>query len=124
MRIEGDTIEELFKAGVLGMADILIRDFCKSNNTFEGKTAIKLQAMDATCLLIDFLSEILSLSYAHKRVYCKVHFTKLTTTQAMADIYGKGTTHIEEEIKAVTYHEAQITKNSRNKWETFIIFDI
>ena len=124
MKIEGATFKELFMAGTLGMAKILKEGICDTNVSFDRKSKIEVQAVDETCLLIDFLSEILSHSYAEKSVFCKLNFSKLTATHAIADIYGKRTTGFDEEIKAVTYHEAQVVEIHENSWETFIIFDI
>ena len=124
MKVEGSSFMEIMVAGILGMANILKEDICNSEDSFEIKSNIVLKATDQTCLLIDFLSEVLSHSYLEKSIYCKVNFIKLTTTDIIADIYGKKTIGFDEEIKAVTYHEAEVVKTNGNTWETFIIFDI
>ncbi|MCK0145391.1 archease [Arenibacter sp. F26102] len=124
MKVEGCCFKELFVAGVLGMANILKEDICEPEDSFDIKSNIEIQATDQTCLLIDFLSEVLSHSYSEKSIFCKVIFLKLTATDIKADIYGKTTIGFDEEIKAVTYHEAEVVNSGGNTWETFIIFDI
>ena len=37
---------------------------------------------------------------------------------------GTRINNFDEEIKAVTYHEANVIKNKKGLWETCIIFDI
>lgn len=125
MKIEGSSLEELFTAGVLGMGNILKDGFCDKNSPFMLKLKIELTAHDETCLLIDFLSEVLSTSYAEKAIFCDVKFFELTTKKIRAEIHGRQQTQgFDEEIKAVTYHEADVQKNNNRDWETLIIFDI
>lgn len=124
MKIESFDVEQLFIAGMIGMGNILKEGFCDKNNPIDCKSKIEIQAMDQTCLLIDFLSEILSHSYAEKSIYCKAEFSLFTSNRIKADIFGSHTNKLDEEIKAVTYHEAQVRKNRNHQWETLVVFDI
>ncbi|MCK5443502.1 MAG: archease [Maribacter sp.] len=124
MKIEASTLQELFIAGIKGMNNILREGFCDQNNQLEQKARIEIQSSDYTCLLIDFLSEVLSLSYIEKAIFCKVHILKFSKYKILAEVLGNPIDHFEEEIKAVTYHEANVQKNDSNQWETCIIFDI
>jgi len=124
MLIEGESLQKLFLAGLKGMANILKEGVCEHTHKFNNKTRIKTSSLDYTNLLIDFLSEVLSYSYANKAVYCKVNIITLERYSIVADIFGLETNGFDEEIKAVTYHEAEVKKNKHNLWETCIIFDI
>lgn len=124
MKIKASTLQELFIAGTIGMNNILKEGFCDQNNQLEQKAKIEIQSSDYTCLLIDFLSEVLSLSYAEKAIFCKAHILNFSRYKIIAEIFGSSIDHFEEEIKAVTYHEANVKKNDSNQWETCIIFDI
>jgi SHS2 domain-containing protein len=124
MKIEGSHLEELFRAGVIGMSNILRDGFCDQNVEFDRKSMLEVTASDGTCLLIDFLSEVLSASYAEKAVYCEVDFLDFTPHHTVAEIRGKQIQSFDEEIKAVTYHEADVRKNNKDQWETLVIFDI
>jgi len=124
MKIEGSTVEELFLAGAIGMGNILKNGFCNKNNPIDCTSKIEIHALDQTCLLIDFLSEILTLSYAEKSIFCNVEFSVFTSTRIMAEIFGAHTSKLDEEIKAVTYHEAQVLKNNNKEWESLVVFDI
>lgn len=124
MKIEGSRLEELFRAGVIGMGNILKDGFCKQNDKLDHKSFIEITALDGTCLLIDFLSEVLSASYAEKAVFCEVDFLDFTPHHTIAEIRGKQITCFDEEIKAVTYHEADVRKNKNDQWVTLVIFDI
>lgn len=124
LKLESRTLKKLFSDGVLGMSMILKEGICQENVRFDKKIRIEIRSLDYTCLLIDFLSEILSVSYSDKSVFCKVDILHLSEKQIIADIIGTSIDHFDEEIKAVTYHEAHVRKNSKNNWETNIIFDI
>ena len=124
MKIESSTLQELFTAGTQGMSNILRKGFCNQHHSLNHQTKIEIQSSDYTCLLIDFLSEVLSLSYIEKSIYCKIQMLYFSKHKLVAVVFGTRVDFFEEEIKAVTYHEAHVGKNSNNCWETFIIFDI
>ena len=124
MFIEGETLLKLFKAGVKGMANILKENICDHTYTFNNKTRIKISASDETNLLIDFLSEVLSRTYTNKTIYCKINILSIKKHHIVADVFGVKTNDFDEEIKAVTYHEADVKKIKNNLWTTCVIFDI
>ncbi|NIO83560.1 MAG: hypothetical protein GTN53_23635 [Candidatus Aminicenantes bacterium] len=124
MKIEGETLRELFQAGLLGMSRILCEQGCGKEKEWDKRAAISLTAPDLTCLLVDFLSEVLSLTYTEKALFCKMEDIKISETAFSATLLGTRLAKLDEEIKAVTYHEAQVDKNAVNVWETRIVFDI
>ncbi len=124
MKIEGATLQDLFKAGLKGMGEILKPGFCDRDTVFNIRREIRISGTDYTCLLIDFLSEVLSLSYTEKSIFCKVTFKEFEVREIMAEIEGVKIESFEEEIKAVTYHEAHVEKEKNNVWKTNIVFDI
>ncbi|NHF59730.1 archease [Flavobacteriaceae bacterium TP-CH-4] len=124
MRIQGNGLEDLFRAGVLGMGNILKEGICDQEHIFDRKAEIEIVAADPTCLLIDFLSEVLSHSYTEKSVFCKVKFLGLSSVKGVAEIYGKKVDGFDEEIKAVTYHEAEVHNSGIGGLQTMVVFDI
>lgn len=123
MKIVGETLPLLFKAGMRGMAQIQREDHCQtSKNDISNITTI--EAADVTCLLIDFLSEVLSYSYTEKVVYCELALMEFSERLLIAQISGSKIEKLSEEIKAVTYHEAEIKRNKAGLWETIVVFDI
>lgn len=124
LRAVGETMEGLFEQAVLGMAQILKSDAnirIRANDT--NKEKIDLSASDETTLLIDFLNEILTRSYINKCVY-KVSSFKIHDSSLKTELAGAKVDNFDEDIKAVTYHEAKITKNPEGGFEATIIFDI
>jgi SHS2 domain-containing protein len=122
MRVWGETLESLFLDAAGGMMSII-----KENPKSEirnPKRNLSISASDRTALLVDFLNEILSLAQTNKEIYPKVTLKKLSETEAEAELTGVPVDGFDEDIKAVTYHEAEIKKNPAGNWETILIFDI
>jgi len=120
--VQGDSLEELFLDAVYGMMEILKP---KVDNQKQGtQRAITLEAVDITALLIDFLNEVLLASQIYKEAYNKVIFKTLSLRSLEAILRGVAVRSFDEDIKAVTYHEAEIRRTEDGKWETMIIFDI
>ena len=85
---------------------------------------IIVEAPDTTALLIDFLSEVLALSQINKEIYGRMTFSHFSPTKVEATLGGVMAEKFDEDIKAVTYHEADVRQNEKGEWETMIVFDI
>jgi SHS2 domain-containing protein len=120
--VQGDSLEELFLDAVYGMMEILKPRF--DNQKQVTQRAITLEAADITALLIDFLNEVLLASQINKEAYDEVIFKTLSLRSLEAILRGVAVRSFDEDIKAVTYHEAEIRRTEDGKWETMIIFDI
>lgn len=122
LKVEADKLKELFLAASEGMNQILKKDFSPTTPTVQ--ETITLSAIDTTSLLIDFLSQLLTLSYADQTIFSQAEFTQLEPTSLRANLWGTKVEKFTEDIKAVTYHEANVVKNKKGNFETLIVFDI
>jgi SHS2 domain-containing protein len=84
----------------------------------------KVESLDTTALLIDFLSEILYLTQTHKEIYNQLEIKKLTEISIEGRVKGIKIEGFSEDIKGVTYHEAYVQQKSDGKWEALVIFDL
>ena len=123
MRVTAPTLEELFYNAVVGMNGILKEGFCRGAISVKNGTTLEITGTDHTAMLIDFLSEVLSLSYAEKRLFCDLEIV-LGEDRLWARIFGIPIGIFDEEIKAVTYHEAKVDRNNNEEWEALVLFDI
>lgn len=125
LSISAQTKEALFLSALQGMSELLQKGFCDQQNGSQPEAdRIEITATDTTGLLVDFLSEVLTRCHIRKVIYCGIVFLELSDTNLKATISGKKADHFEEDIKAVTYHEADVRINENNQYETIIIFDI
>jgi len=120
--MESPTLEALFSEALQGLTDILKPTVIKSS--VPAKRIVKIESADKTALLIDFLNEILALSQINKKTYFDPVFTRLSDTHLEAEIKEVETEGFGEDIKAVTYHEAEIKKGETGFWQTNLVFDI
>jgi SHS2 domain-containing protein len=122
LKLEATSHEELFQAGLEGLATLIH----PSPLPLEPEVSyeLSLQSSDSTALIIDFLAEVLTLSHIHKAIFTKIHFKNFSPTALEAEIKGTKVDRFEKDVKAVTYHEANITKNDQELFETIVIFDI
>lgn len=122
MKIRGKNSEDLFQGAMKGMFAFLKPKEIKNSGIVERK--INLRSPDETALLIDFLSEVLSIANINKEYYDKIVFEKLSGNELRAKVFGKKISEFQDDIKAVTYHEAEIKMSDDGMLETLVIFDI
>lgn len=123
MQVVGVTLPELFSDAMEGMMNLL-KPTIKNNDTEIQTRRITLDAADITILLVDFLNEVLTDVYIYKEIYTNVLFRDLKEQSLEAVLSGVPMQSLEEDIKAVTYHEAEIKQNRKGEWETMLIFDV
>jgi SHS2 domain-containing protein len=124
MCITADSLKDLFNVGITGMAEVIRPGFCQDPKGEELQCNLMIESIDKTTLLIDFLSEVLSLGHAKKALFCRVEWLSFGESKIVARIFGHRIDRIDEDIKAVTYHDADIFQKEDNSWECTIIFDI
>lgn len=124
MKIQGSSEEELFRAGLEGIGRILKTDIFEKTPQADEIMEISLVSGDMTTLLVEFLNEVLMYSHTQKSVFFDVHFQHIAEKEIRAKIIGKRVYAFDEDIKAVTYHEAQVQKNGSGMFETIIVLDI
>ena len=120
--VHGNSEEELFSDALCGMMKILDPRAIDPKQKVE--RTVTLDAPDTTALLIDFLNNVLSNAYINKEMYTEVVFKKLSEHSLGAVLRGFAARDFGEDIKAVTYHGADVKQNEKGIWETKILFDI
>jgi len=121
IRAMGSSKEELFKNALAGMASVQKKDVL--NKKAAVSRPVFIESIDLNALLVDFLSEVLSLSDSNQEVYMVIEFKEFTDTVIDAELKGISVDRFDEDIKAVTYHGADIHKVG-DELEVTIIFDI
>jgi len=122
MRVTGETSEALFRDALLGMVALMSPQRKEKGKKIKRK--ITIDAPDRTALLIDFLNEALVWMQTKNETYTEVKFQTLSEQNLEAELEGERAAGFRKDIKAVTYHEADVSKNFAGTWETTIVFDI
>lgn len=122
--VQANSLRELFEAVIQGMNEIIKKGFCKKLRKGSISRKIDINSTDQTSLLIDFLSEVLTLSQIEKAIFCQVEIDNLKDNHIKAKVNGAKVENFDEDIKAVSYHEADVKQDKNGNWETTIVFDI
>lgn len=123
LHVKADSLSALFNVSIIGMNKLISPESSLSSPSSITES-LDIDAPDSTALLIDFMNEVLAYSHIHNALFAHVSFDTFSSTSLSGTIQGFSIDHFEEDIKAVTYHEAQIKLNDDGLYETMIVFDI
>jgi SHS2 domain-containing protein len=122
LRVEAATLEELFRDAMRGMYAVM-----RAHDTAGAKAVRRTirvdDSADRTSLLVDFLNEVLLLAHVGRESFTGATFTRLDETSVEAEVSGIAPASFEEDVKAVTYHEADVRREGET-WMTTLVFDI
>jgi SHS2 domain-containing protein len=121
---EGFSHRELYSNALWQMNEVLLPGHCAKAKHYDCVMRVHIHAPDPTALLIDFLSEALALTYIQKALFCHVYFDAFGNSELSARLYGRWYGCLENEIKAVTYHEANVSRDYAGRWATPVLFDL
>ncbi len=123
LRVRAGSVEELFRDSLRGMFAVECGGLPPpSKAAASRRTPIVIESVDRTTLLVDFLNDALTRAHIERIVFRDVSFEKLAETDLVAELAG-GPAQVVQEIKAVTYHEADV-RQTDGAWETMLVFDI
>jgi len=120
--VEGRTLAELFAEALRGMMAVLKPE--GKEEAAETRHRIQLESASRTALLVDFLNEALCLAETHRESYAEVTFESISETRLDAGLRGRPVKSFGEDVKAVTYHEAEIRETEEGNLETKLVLDI
>lgn len=121
--LKSESKEKLFTEALDAMVDIMDPVF-ESGDSGSKILNLKTDSVDTTTLLIDFLSDVLAESEINNAAFKVEEILKLSDTEIEAELSMKPVQTFNEDVKAVTYHEAEVIQNDDGLWETKITFDV
>jgi len=117
LRITAATREDLFREALRGTIALLQ----PQKGEREVQCDVRIEAGDPTVLLVDFLNEALSNAHARREAYDDAAISSLTDE---ARLLGTEAIAFGDDVKAVTYHEADIRRDAHGQWYTVLVYDI
>ncbi len=123
--VKANSRQELFTAGLMGIAKMMSPEV--KNKKYSYSRKCKVRSADLTSLFVDSMNEILSFNYLDKCIYDYVKAIQLdddNNTEVEIEVEGYAVSHYKREVKAITYHEAEIKRSGVGLYETIIILDI
>ena len=132
VKIYGDSLKDLYTNALKALFQTVLptakgckfKDGQEVCSSFPIKRKISVVSTNRELLLVDFLSEVLSLMDTHDEAYGDVAISFLSDQEIIATLYGISSCDIKgEDVKAITYHELSIEKID-DQWHAIVIFDV
>lgn len=122
LRVAAPTLEDLFRDSLRGMYAVMRGETEAGAQAVRCAIAVE-DSPDTTALLVDFLNDVLHRAHVAREMFTAVAFTRLDGTSVTAELSGFAPAAFEEDVKAVTYHEADVRREGEG-WETMLVFDL
>ena len=124
IRVSGKTKKVVFQKAGLALFDLLISK--KSRNKGFQKT-LRVSGIDVVDLWVNWLRALLDLWTSQGRVVTNITLLSLEESALSASLemetFNPNEDEINHEIKAVTYHRAEVNPTPKG-WEGTVIFDL
>lgn len=124
LQITADSLEELFKGALEGLSEIIKRGVTNSSSDSSIVTQVDISSNDTTAMLIDFLNNLLTKDLIEKAVFFDIVELDLRNTKVVANVRGIAADSFDEDIKAVTYHGAQIQQEKDGSYKVELVLDV
>jgi SHS2 domain-containing protein len=117
IRVYGKNLKEIINNSLLAL-----KGFWKPKLTkIKIEREIKVESNNEVNLLIDFLSEVLAETYIEKAIFVKFEPQELASYFLSGKIIGYKFTSLSKDIKAITYHQANLKKINEKYIFEFIV---
>jgi SHS2 domain-containing protein len=117
IKVYGKNLKEIVNNSLLALKNFWKPKLTKTKIEKE----IKIESNNEVNLLIDFLSEILAETYIEKAIFIKFEPQELVSYSLSGKIIGYEFTSLSKDIKAITYHQANLQKINHQYIFEFII---
>jgi len=121
VHVTAGSLQELFADAVRALTEVMEPQMGTSRS--DAAFAVNLEAADTTLLLVDFLNAALTASHIHRCAFTDVDFQRFEPTRLAAMLLGQRVRAFAEDIKSVTYHEAQVARDAQG-WRVTLVLDI
>ena len=120
--VRAASLEDLFRDAVRGMYAIMRGEAEADARPVQRVITVE-DSADRTALLVDFLNEVLHRTHVARERFDGVTFTRFEEVSLEATLTGIAPASFDEDVKAVTYHEADVVERD-GVWQTTLVFDI
>ncbi|HSN69069.1 MAG TPA: archease, partial [Thermoanaerobaculia bacterium] len=122
MRVAAPDLPDLFRDALRGLMSVLGP---RPERDRPVRRLIAVHSADLTALLVDFLNEALSLALTNLEAYDELVVVDLDleATVLHAELAGHHASGFDDDVKAVTYHEADLARDDEG-WHSLVVFDI
>jgi SHS2 domain-containing protein len=119
IHITASSVEELFADAVLALMESM-EPVGRNEAT---SVTIEVDAPDLTALLVDFLNDLLLRCHTQRVAFEPVAVT-IRDGLVVAEMRSIRVGGFEDDVKAVTYHEAEVRQLANGSWVTALVLDV
>lgn len=124
IRVYGSNLKNLFENAAKVLMDLMVRGASPEKTS---PLTINLSGQDLPDLMVYWLSELLYLLEGENLLVSSIHMDSLSDKRLRATLetvpFNPEVHEILSEIKAVTYHQIEVTDKG-DHWEATVIFDL
>ena len=122
LKILGDNEEDLFLSSLSGLNKIINPVLEKRGSS---EKEITVEGLDLGNLLIDFLNEIIYLSYPNKEAYSfkSIRISRNDEFILEANLVARKVKRFNRKIRRATYRDLSIIQKQNNSFESIVSFD-
>jgi SHS2 domain-containing protein len=120
LRVTASSLEALFADALRGLMSVMGTAAAADGVRPE---IIELDSVNITALLVDFLNAALVRAVVNRSLYTGASFASLGETHLRATLTGVAAGDLDEDVKAVTHHEAEVRRGGEG-WTTMLVLDI
>jgi SHS2 domain-containing protein len=117
IRVYGKNLKEIINNSLLALKSFWKPKLTKTKIEKE----IKVESNNEVNLLIDFLSEVLAETYIEKAIFVKFEPQELASYSLSGKIIGYKFIFLSKDIKAITYHQANLQKINHQYVFEFVV---
>jgi len=121
LRVTASSLEDLFADALRGLMAVMGARPVGAHSV--RPESIEIDSADMTALLVDFLNEALVRAVVSRSAFTGASFASLGETHLSATLTSVPAASFDEEVKAVTYHEAEVRRSGEG-WTTMLVLDI
>ncbi len=121
LRVTGNDLRELLYNAAMGMNRLMVADVTAIPQTHTRQ--VTLSAYDAESLLVVWLSELAYFAEMEQLVFPVIELQEVSVQSVTAVLRGGHAPELQKHIKAVTYHNLQISQTAQGL-EVTIVFDV
>ena len=109
--LEASSFNKLCKESLMVMANELKSRGCRKPTHYDCTMHICVNASERNTMLIDFLSQVLILTYAHHTIFCSMYIKELTEKKLEAQLYGYWFDSFDNKIKRIAEQASSLKRN-------------
>ncbi len=117
--VTAPSIDALFAEALLALMEVMGGEALSA----PVEETLTLHSIDRTSLFVDFLNAALLRCHLRRQRYTSASFSRLTETSLAATLHTVPISEFAEDVKAVTYHEADV-RCGPDGWTTDLVLDI